>query len=86
MTLVDSFDKNLLKSDEKLNQNEVNHLILNFIVEEMLPVSIVDKESLKTLAERLLSVRNNSFKILCRKSYMQLLIKEYTVIKSNLIK
>jgi len=38
------------------------------------------------MAERFLSVKNNTFTILCRKSLMQLLTKEYNIAKSNLIK
>jgi len=58
LTVVYSFNKKLSKSKEKLNQNEDNHLILNFIVEEMLPLSIVEKESFKIMAERFLSVKS----------------------------
>lgn len=51
----------------------------------MLPVSTIDKESFRTMIDRFLSVRNNPYTIFCRKSLMQLLIKEYNSAKCNLI-
>lgn len=51
----------------------------------MLPVSTIDKEYFRTMIEHFLSVRNNPYTIFCRKSLMQLLIKEYNSAKCNLI-
>ncbi|CAI6357243.1 unnamed protein product [Macrosiphum euphorbiae] len=86
LSLVDSFNRQGTKTSEKLSQKEVNYLILNYIVEEMLPVSTIDKESFRTMIERFLSVRNNPYTIFCRKSLMQLLTNEYNTVKCNLMK
>lgn len=85
LSLVDSFNRKGTKTSENLSQKEVNYLILNYIVEEMLPVSTIDKESFRTMIERFLSVRKNPYTIFCRKSLMQLLMNEYNTVKCNLM-
>jgi len=86
LLLVDSFNKQGTKTSEKLSQKEVNYLILNYIVEEMLPVSTIDKESFRTIIERFSSVTNKPYTIFCRTSLMQQLTNEYNTVKCNLMK